>query len=1340
MTMKKILAFMLTAISVFAVASCQVEDLGGELSGDTQVTFKLGIPDEIVSRAEDSAIDHLVYAVYNEDKALVSEAVSLENVVFQGDTQSVQLTLVKGMTYTIAFWAQNSECDAYTVVAGEDGMTVEVDYNGLNNDMAREAFFACESFKVVDNLVVEVVLHRPFAKINLGVSAADWNAAKAAGLNVTESKVVISSAPTKLDILTDTVSGEAVVTYDFAAIPGSGAEPQDFVVNEKNCKLLSSSFILADKEKSVIAEGMQFALKADNGKVLTIEEGLENTPVQRNFATNVVASLTGDLDFSVSKDQDINGETVVPEGDVEYLKAALADASVTEIVLPYGVYEGVFLHSNGPKTIKSADPERQAVIRGKIGVAAEVVFENITFDVHDSFSTQATGNKNVDGVAGRKQAIVPVYAAEATFKGCNFYNICDSRNVAAIHYGAHTAGTMLTVENCYFEGYAYTIYTRALVSVTNSTFNQTHSTANPRAIFLYGLADGNKGNVIFKNNTAAGKTSYTMEMSSSTYEGDYTNIHYDVKGNTNFSVNGEAFLPRLEEGWNFSGTTFAEGSETFNFDMSAPMGDVEAFKVALADPSVTEIVLPYGIYEGVFFQTVSPKTIKSANPDKPATIKGKLAVTEDVVLENLVFDVHDEYSLASTGIDDIDKKERKAIVAVATAKATIEGCKFYNLYDKRTVVAVNYGAFEVGSPLEINNCYFEGYAYAIYTRALVSVTNSTFNQTHSTANPRAIFLYGLDGVAQGNVVFKNNTAAGKTSYTMQMMSTTYTPSYKKIHYDVQGNTNFSVNGEAFLPDTENCDFTGTTFAEGSETFEFGVPAGDVEAFKVALADPSVTEIVLPYGIYEGVFFQTVSPKTIKSANPDKPATIKGKLAVTEDVVLENLVFDVHDEYSLASTGIDDIDKKERKAIVAVATAKATIEGCKFYNLYDKRTVVAVNYGAFEVGSPLEINNCYFEGYAYAIYTRALVSVTNSTFNQTHSTANPRAIFLYGLDGVAQGNVVFKNNTAAGKTSYTMQMMSTTYTPSYKKIHYDVQGNTNFSVNGEAFLPDTDNCDFTGTTFAPGSETFEFKEEVVEERFDTSNMPAGDVAAFKAALADASVTEIVLPYGVYEGLFFHTKGAKTIKSADPAKPAVIKGKVAVSSANLAFENVTFDVHDTYSVESTGDAQIDKIEGRRKAIVTIYAAQVTFEGCKFYNLYDERSVVAIHYGAHVSGATLGVNNCYFQGNAYAIYTRALVSVTNSTFNQTHSDVNPRAIFLYGRGDGKQGDVVFKNNTAAGKTSYTMQMSSTNYDYKNIRYDVQGNTNFSVDGEAFLARTDGVCDFTGTTFAEGSETFAF
>jgi hypothetical protein len=60
--------------------------------------------------------------------------------------------------------------------------------------------------------------------------------------------------------------------------------------------------------------------------------------------------------------------------------------------------------------------------------------------------------------------------------------------------------------------------------------------------------------------------------------------------------------------------------------------------------------------------------------------------------------------------------------------------------------------------------------------------------------------------------------------------------------------------------------------------------------------------------------------------------------------------------------------------------------------------------------------------------------------------------------------------------------------------------------------------------------------------------------------------------------------------------------------------------------------------------------------------------------------------------------------------------------------------------------MEMSSANYNYKNICYNVQDNPGFGVkndEGEVeyFLPRVgDGVCDFTGTTFVEDSKTFKF
>lgn len=560
--MKKILSLLFTAVVVFAVASCQNDRLNVVDGGSVQVTMSLGVNDGLATRAGDSAADKLVYAVYDANGQLVSEMAAIENA-FQGGAQNVSLTLAKGETYTVAFWAQTSSCDAYTVVAGENGMTVEVDYNGLNNDESRDAFFAAETFTVEETVAIDVVLRRPFAKVNMGVTAEDWNAAKATGVNVVESKAVISNAATTLNVNDGTVAGDVTVSYGYAAIPAvatkAAPEAQDFIVNGKPYKLLSSSYVLAGENKS-ISDGIQFSLITDAGKEIEVSEGLNNVPLQRNFSTNVLGTaLTGAVDFTVTNNTEEYASTEVPVGDVEAFKAALADPNVGEIVLPYGIYEGIFIHNKGYKVIKSADPANKAVIKGKVGVSANIAFENIKFDVHDTYSVTNTGHQYLDRF--ERKSIVPIYAAKATFTGCDFINLYDERSVVAINYGAHRKGVVLEIDNCSFQGYAYTIYSRALISVTNCTFDQTHTTVNPRAIFMYGLGDGSNGNVVFKNNKAVGKTSYAIQLSSSNY--NYKNIHFDVQDNENFEVEGEAFLAHPDR--DFTGCTFAEGSKTFAF-------------------------------------------------------------------------------------------------------------------------------------------------------------------------------------------------------------------------------------------------------------------------------------------------------------------------------------------------------------------------------------------------------------------------------------------------------------------------------------------------------------------------------------------------------------------------------------------------------------------------------------------------------------------------------------------------------------------------------------------------------------------------------------------------------
>ena len=567
--MKKVLFWGAMVVGMFFASSCSKEDFNVNSSNDgVLVGFSLGIEGQMGTRAVDGATaDMLVYSLFDSEGNLLENigdnGMVVKENAFGGSSESISVSLVKGQTYSVVFWAQNSACDAYTITAGQNGLNVDVDYNGLNNDEARDAFFATETFTVDGDSVIDVILKRPFAQINLGVTAEDWEAAIASGVNITKSKATIKNVATSINLLDGSVSGSTDVTYDFADLPSETTRAASAVktlnIDTESYKWLSMSYILTDESKSTLdSDGLQFTLEASNGDQIVLEEGLHNVPVQRNWRTNVVGNvLTGVTTFNVSVDP-VYYSTVTVD-NVNDFYTALNDHNIQVIKLAPGTYDILHVHRKGSKVIMSDDPNNRATIKGVLGVAATIAFNNVNFEASES-SLQTTGHQYIDRM--ERKSVVPIYAAKAEFNGCNFYDLYNSHNVVSINYQAHKKGAMLEIDNCYFEGYAYTIYSRAYISVTNSTFKQTHPTAVPRAIFLYGLGDGSQGYVTFKNNKAIGLTSYAIQMSSSNY--NYKNIHFDIQQNDNFTgAEGEDTPYLVHSDRDFNGCTFAEGSATF---------------------------------------------------------------------------------------------------------------------------------------------------------------------------------------------------------------------------------------------------------------------------------------------------------------------------------------------------------------------------------------------------------------------------------------------------------------------------------------------------------------------------------------------------------------------------------------------------------------------------------------------------------------------------------------------------------------------------------------------------------------------------------------------------------
>ena len=195
--MKKLLSIAAMVAMLFAV-SC-AEDKVGTNDNESQVVFNLGLEGQSGTRAigDGTTVTDLYYQVFDdkgEALPLTPEPVRVEDVFSATDrTAVVSLSLLKGRTYKIAFWAQHKESQ-YEV---GNGLVIDANYDlGVaSNNEKRDAFFAVvDTFEPGDR--TDVTLRRPFAQLNVGVSAEELENAAELGFVVVNSSPVDPSVKT----------------------------------------------------------------------------------------------------------------------------------------------------------------------------------------------------------------------------------------------------------------------------------------------------------------------------------------------------------------------------------------------------------------------------------------------------------------------------------------------------------------------------------------------------------------------------------------------------------------------------------------------------------------------------------------------------------------------------------------------------------------------------------------------------------------------------------------------------------------------------------------------------------------------------------------------------------------------------------------------------------------------------------------------------------------------------------------------------------------------------------------------------------------------------------------
>lgn len=281
------------AAAALLVTSCNDEMDNGLKTGDEgTVTFTAQLPSEMGTRAfaDGLTAKHLQYAVYEARQSTPLKVFGDETTVV-GEAEmvnlkkSVTLKLTSGKSYDVIFWADATTDSPYTF--NPASQEVSVDYSKVNNNSDNcDAFFKKETITVSGNQSVDVKLTRPFAQVNIGTD--DFDAAKASGLEVTQTEVVAKAFAT-LNLATGEVSDEADRTFTMKAIPT--ASDGEFPV-AGGYKYLSMDYLLVGADKATV--DVAFNYGGPQSRTFT------NVPVQRNYRTNIYGSLlTNTTDFNV---------------------------------------------------------------------------------------------------------------------------------------------------------------------------------------------------------------------------------------------------------------------------------------------------------------------------------------------------------------------------------------------------------------------------------------------------------------------------------------------------------------------------------------------------------------------------------------------------------------------------------------------------------------------------------------------------------------------------------------------------------------------------------------------------------------------------------------------------------------------------------------------------------------------------------------------------------------------------------------------------------------------------------------------------------------------------------
>lgn len=285
--------FAIAAMAVLAGACAKEQVASGD--GETvEMTFNVDVPETAITTkglSDAAQVDELICQVFlkgakDENKHFVYTPVPelTQNVAVVGGKATVKFSLVKGQTYSFAFWAQTSGTGYYTT---DDLRSVTMNTDLVKaNDPKMDAFFAIRNKeRVTASYSEKVRLKRALAQVNFGTKKYSGRSDE---LKAQKSYVTLTGVP---NVFHPFMSGDSFACEGSETVKFNENEvisDETLSVNDVEYSYLASVYVFALNPNQTITDATA-VVTLSNGKTTTIKA--PNAPVKRNFKTNILGDL-----------------------------------------------------------------------------------------------------------------------------------------------------------------------------------------------------------------------------------------------------------------------------------------------------------------------------------------------------------------------------------------------------------------------------------------------------------------------------------------------------------------------------------------------------------------------------------------------------------------------------------------------------------------------------------------------------------------------------------------------------------------------------------------------------------------------------------------------------------------------------------------------------------------------------------------------------------------------------------------------------------------------------------------------------------------------------------------